>query len=68
MYEKDGWPMYSWYDRVAIWALGAALTLGWRIVNVGNRLVRWSAETRERHYPSASGGTAANDDATSTSS
>lgn len=67
MYERDGWPMYSWYDRAAIWALGTSLTLGWRIVNLGNWLVRKSHEVRERHYPSSSSGIPpANDDSIST--
>lgn len=52
MYEKDGWPMYSWYDLAAIWLLGLALTVGWEIVNLGNRLVQKSAAIRERHFPS----------------
>lgn len=53
MYEKDGWPMWSWYDLAAMWVLGWITTLGWRTVNLGNWMVKKSHEVRERHYPSA---------------
>lgn len=52
MHERDGWPMHSWYDLVAIWLLSSSLTLGWRIVNAGNWIVRKSAAVREHYYPS----------------
>lgn len=41
-FDKDGWPMLSWYDHAFVWARNTGVTLGWRIYNLGaQRLGRW---------------------------
>lgn len=52
MYMRDGWPMYSWYDWVALWLLGTATTLAWRS-GLGKHIVPKIFAIRERRYPTA---------------